>query len=178
MLPPLEQLQRGDFSAFSGAAVRLGLPLRQELLNEALKQAGEGKDGALREIHLEVREENKVEVRLLVHKWGLSKHVSFELEVERDLGFPDVPKLKMALPAAHALLGSILEMLTSSLGLLPGGIAIVGRVIEVDLAQMVGGPNASAQEQARARAFLSLIKWGELQTAQGVLFLNLSLQVD
>ena len=178
MLPSIEQLQNGDFSAFSGATMRLGLPWKQEILNEALRQAGEGKDGALKEIHLEIHGANKVEVRLSVKLLGLTKSFAFELEVEPDLGFPDAPKIKLALPSAHALLGSILEILTSSLGLLPGGIAIVGRVIEVDLAKMVEGKDASVEDQARARAFLKLIKWGEVRTVEGVLFLNLSLQVD
>lgn len=178
MLPSIERLQSGDFSAFSGAAMRLGLPFKQEMLNEALRAAGEGKDGALKEIHLEVHDSNQVEVRLLVKLLGLSKSFSFELQIEPDLGFPDAPKIKLALPSAHALLGSILEILTSSLGLLPGGIAIVGRVIEVDLAKMVEGKDATLEEQARARAFLKLIKQGEIRTVQGVLFLNLNLQID
>lgn len=181
MLPLIEQLQQGNFSAFSGAQMRLGLPLGQDLLNQALAQALSGKDGPLKEIRLEIRAHNKVDVSLAVHKWGLSKSFGFELEVERDLGFPDSPKIKLALPASHALLGSILEMLTSSLGLLPGGIEIAGRVIEVDLLQAVQGPQggeASPQEQQKARAFLSLIKWGEIQSAPGALFLNMNLQVD
>jgi hypothetical protein len=178
----IEQLQRGDLSAFQGARLRLSLPFKQDLLNEGLAQLVARKQGALKELRLELREGNQVEVRLSVRLLGLTKSLGFELQVERDLGFPasaaSTPKLKMALPATHALLSSILEILTSSLGLLPGGIAIVGRVIEVDLEQAVSGPDATPEAQARARAFIKLVKWGEIETRAGVLVLNLGLEAD
>ncbi len=176
MLPLAEQLQQGDFRAFAGARLSLSLPFSQEMLNQALAQMGAAKDGPLQEIHLEIREANQVEVRLSVQKWGLAKSFGFELHVEPDLGFPGSPRLKLALPSSHALLGSLLELLTSALGLLPGGVAIADRVIEVDLAQAIAGNAPSAQD--RARAFLSLIKRGTVETQAGKLILNLQLVVE
>ncbi len=178
MLPLAQQLQAGNFSAFAGARLNLSLPFSQQMLNEALAQAREGKDGPLKEIQLEIQAANQVQVRLVIQMFGLSKSLSFDLHIEPNLGFPASPRLQLALPSAHPLLGKVLEILTSSFGLLPGGIAIVERVITVDLTQAIEGGAPTPEEQATARTFLSLIKRGEIQTQAGKLILNLQMEVD
>lgn len=166
----LNQLRSGDLSALGGARVWLDLPLREDLLNAMLAEVCAGNEGPLEQIVLAIHAQNRVHVQLSVRKWGFAKSFGFELEVERDMGFPDAPALRLSLPTAHAFMGTVIEILGAAFGFLSGGISVEGRTIVVDLAKMA--------PDDKAREMLRLVRRGEIETQQNLLMLRVSLEVD
>ena len=162
------QLQRGDLSAWRGAVLNATLPLPQAVLNEALAEAVARKGGPLRALALEFHAPDRIGVSLSVQKWGLSKTFTFEMLAERDLGFPHAPKLRLSLPGSHALIGTLLEILSAAFSL-PGGIAVSGGTIEVDLAQVT---------PPEAAPWLRVVKRAGVWCEEGRLILGLNLEVD
>jgi len=164
-----EQFQRGDFSSFAGARLDLSVPIKEEVLLQAAQEAT-SRGGPARVTGLSIHANNQVEMHLEVEKWGLKQALSTTLEVERNLGFPDAPRLVLWLPPAQAWLGGILQVLSGTFGLGAGVLHAKGRQITLDFA--AGAPDDNA------RALLKAVKWAEIDSLEGRLILNARLEMD
>lgn len=158
------------FSGFAGTDVVVRLPLPEELLNELLAEAVVQKSEAVQQARLSIQDNNWINLNLTVKKWLLTKNIKLELEVERTVNFAESPKIKIWLSPSQGVLGGLLDLLTNLLGLLPAGIRITGRLIEIDVRVLL--------ELKGFGEFIRYIKVGEIETQSGVINLTVHLAVE
>lgn len=166
----LDRVAQGDLTDFTGAHVTATVPVPEDLVNAFAREMVLTEDGLVRTMNVWIKAENVVSVAVTVRKWGISKAFSFDLTVEKVIAFPESPKLKMWLPSSQALLGSITEVLAQVFEFLPPGVAVTGRLIELDLKTLL--------PDEKTRLMLRYISSGELTTEAGKLIFDCQLQVD
>ncbi len=166
----IEQQRINGYASFKGAFIRGSIPIKQEVINEVIRETVLRSSDLIRQMQLTVKDQNRIDVNLIIQKWILSKSFNFELYIEREISFPSSPTIKIWLPTSHGFLGSIAEILTTIFGFLPASVRVIGRLVEVDLKVIL-------QEQNMGE-LVQLIKFAEIEGQRGIILVNFRLEVD
>ena len=132
----VERYINSGFSDFKGLSIDAKIPVTEGVLNEAVHESLVGND-SVQHLWISIREQNTLNVDLRV-RWGLlAKTFRFDASVGKEIDFQTTPKLTISLSGSGLSLGILARIANSVLGVLPKGIDIVGRVIEVDIETML-----------------------------------------
>lgn len=131
------QRQRAEaYTDFAGTTFQGSIPLSEGLINEALQASVVGSSTAIRQLQVYLCDQNLIVVTGVVHKWFLTKRFEVELWVEPEIDWRRAPRLRFWLPRS-SLFGSVGHLLTTFGFWLPRGVHVTGRLIEVDLAEIL-----------------------------------------
>lgn len=170
MLKLLESQADAGYAGFTGAKMKGRIPLKQEVINEVLQETVSANNDLIKEIHLTLKEQNQVGVSLTVQKWFLSKSFNLELYLEKQVGFPDSPKIKIWLSSSPRVLINTAEFVAGIFGFLPEGLTITGRLIEVDLSLLL--------KEQKAAEFFRFIKLVEIEGQTGKMILHFYVEIN
>jgi hypothetical protein len=166
----IETQRANGFAGFKGAVVYGTIPMRQEVINEILRETVLKRNDLVNQIQLTVKDQNQINVALTLQKWILTKNFEIEVYIDPTIDFPNSPKIRILLAQSHWLLGRITQLLTSLFGPLAAGVQVKGKLIEVDLKAMLRRTSLSE--------IVQFIKSAEIQGESGQLLLKFRLVVD
>jgi hypothetical protein len=131
------QRQRAEaYASFAGATLQGSIPFTEHVINNLLQASNVGRSTTIRQLHVNLCEQNHIVVTGTLHKWFLAKRFEVELWVEPEIDWLRAPRLRIWLPRS-SLFGSVGHLLTTFGLWLPRSIYITGRLIEVDLAEVL-----------------------------------------
>jgi hypothetical protein len=131
------QRQRSEaYADFAGTTLEGSIPLTEVVINELLQGSTVGSSTVIRQLQVYLCDQNLIVVTGVVHKWFLVKRFEVELWVEPEIDWRRAPRIRFWLPRS-SLFGSVGHLLTTFGFWLPQGVHITGRLIEVDLAEIL-----------------------------------------
>jgi hypothetical protein len=166
----IETQRANGYAGFKGAVIYGTIPMRQEVINEILRETVLKSNDLVKQIQLTVEDQNHINVNLTLRKWVLTKNFDIKVYIDPIIDFPNSPKIRIWLARSHWFLGRITQLLTSLFGPLAAGVQVRGKLIEVDLKAMLW--RTSLSEVVR------LIKSAEIRGERGQLLLKFRLVVE
>ncbi len=131
------QRQRAEaYADFAGATLQGSIPITEHVINDLLRTSLDGSTQVIRQLQIRLFEQNLILVTGVVHKWFLVKRFEIELWVEPEIDFMRAPRLRLWLPRS-SLFGSVGHLLTTFGVWLPRSIHVTGRLVEIDLADIL-----------------------------------------
>jgi len=158
------------YAGFKGTVIYGTIPMRQEVINEILRETVLKGNDLVKQIQLTVKDQNQINVNLTLQKWVLTKNLDIEATIDPTIDFPNSPKVRIWLAQSHWFLGRITQLLTNVFGPPAAGVQVKGKLIEVDLKAMLW--------QTSLSGMIQLIKSAEILGERGQLLLKFRLVVE
>ena len=135
LLHIVEGLRRSGFRELAGARVTATIPIGEQLLNEAIA-ASLPRSGALREVSVHPRADNRLGVRIKLARPEFLPPITATVIIERQPELPHLPSIAFRVTGIAGLLA--LAGPFFSLGsMLPAGVRLDGDLLTVDLAAVL-----------------------------------------
>jgi hypothetical protein len=166
----IETQRANGYDGFKGAVIYGAIPMRQEVVNEIIRETVLKENDLVKQMHLAINDQNQISVNLTLRRWILSKNFNLELYIDPKINFPNSPKIRIWLAPSHWFLGKIAQLLTSLFGPLAAGVQVRGQLIEVDLKAILRHPTLSE--------IVRLVRSAEIQGQRGLLLLKFQLEVE
>lgn len=165
----LEKFGKGRISGLKGLYVDARIPITEEVLNEALQENLVSHNHNVRHMKVSIREHNILNVDLGFRLGFLTKTFNFDARVDENIDFKTTPKLIITLSGAGLPLGMLTRLANSILEVLPKGIDVTGRRIEVNIATMLTDRDLDY--------LIPFVRQANVDTASGNLILHLVVEV-
>ncbi len=136
----IEQQRATRYADFVGAAVRGRIPIPEAVINDLLSVALID-NSVIHDLHVILHGDQVIEVSMTVHKWIFHKRIVLDLVVEPLVVFAHSPTIRLWLPQSHHVLRSAAHLLTTVGGWLPRGVRVSGRLLEIDLGEILYDQN-------------------------------------
>ena len=166
----VDQYKDRGFSDFRGLHIDARIPITERVLNEAVQKILVTGNDSVQHARITIRDQNTLEVELGV-RWGpLAKTLRFDARVGKDIDFETTRKLTISLTGSGLPLGLLARIADSVIGVLPEGVRVVGKVIEVDIGTMLND---------RGLGYLiPMVKLMRIETVPGELIAYLTVEVS
>ncbi|MFH1762371.1 MAG: hypothetical protein ABIA63_14835 [bacterium] len=160
------KIQQGDLTDFKGLALNGSIPVKQEIINQYLKESVVNGDNSITEMHIDI-DNLQIRLHLTVVKWVISKSFSFVLVMEQREFSRDTPEIIVAfkeLPNFFIL--NVIQSFVSGFDF----IRFENQKVAINLKTLLG--------KLKAGRFLALIKKAELRQDNKKLFVDFTAMVD
>lgn len=170
MVKLFNKYREHGFSEFKGLRIDVTIPITEVVLNEAAQDILGTRNENVQHVWISIRDQNTLNVDLRV-RWGLlAKTFNFDAIVDEKIDFEVSPKLMISLSGSGLPLGILARIADSIFGVLPEGVNIVGRIIEVNVSTMLSGRGL--------HDLIPLMKVAHIETISEKLILRLRIEVD
>jgi hypothetical protein len=169
MTPSLAAAASGNLAAFEGSQIVGTVPIRESLLNEALREATANPRGRVKGIELRIGADNVLEcgVRIAVGPFAKWFRPRFILTPRIVTSRGPVIVLTVA---SNEYMGLMWIAQVFATEYFPRGVTIDGRQIVVDL--------AAIPQMAQVRGVLRYLRTLTARTTPGLLFIDFDIKVD
>lgn len=165
----LREQRENGWAALQGAVITGTIPVPETLLNELLQNAV-CPAGPIKSLRLVIEQNNHCVLHVAADKWFLPKHIALGFDVERIIGFPQSPLLRLRLSPSDGVLGGLLDFVLNVVAPLPDTVRVTGKLIEFDLGALL--------RKNGWGDVIPLIRLLRLRTQTGRIELDFGLAVD
>ena len=159
-----------DFSEFKGIHLDATLPITEVVLNDVVQEFLGAHNDNVQHLRISIRDQNTLNVDVRVKLGFLAKTFNFDAIVGEQIDFQASPKLKISLSGSGLPLGILARIANKIFGVLPEGVNIVGRTIEVNLSTMLSNHGL--------HDILPLLKVARIETISEKLILHLRIELN
>ena len=169
LTPSLAAAASGNLVAFEGAQIEGTIPIRQNLLNDALQEGVAKSRGRVKDIELRIGSNNLLEIGLRIAVGPFAKWFRPQMILTPQILTGRGPVLVLTV-ASNEYLGLMWIAQVFATEFFPRGVTIDGRQISLDL--------ASIPQMAPVRPVLRYLRNLTARTVPGILFIDFDVKVS